>query len=106
MFLNLYHRRNLWIVPLRIALACTQLRRAATLVVFQLKSNHFDLCLRISRGHRMKIHEYQGKELLLKFGVAVCRDLVARSPEEAYHAAKELGIKAIVAKAQIHAGGR
>ena len=39
----------------------------------------------------MKIHEYQGKELLRKYGVPVPRGIVARSPEEAYHAAKELG---------------
>jgi succinyl-CoA synthetase beta subunit len=54
----------------------------------------------------MKIHEYQGKELLRKYGVPVPRGLVARSPEEAYHAAKELGTDVIVVKAQIHAGGR
>jgi succinyl-CoA synthetase beta subunit len=54
----------------------------------------------------MKIHEYQGKELLRKFGVPVPRGLVARSPEEAYHAAKELGTDVVVVKAQIHAGGR
>jgi succinyl-CoA synthetase beta subunit len=54
----------------------------------------------------MKIHEYQGKELLQKFGVAVPRGLVARSPEEAYAAAKELGTDVVVVKAQIHAGGR
>ncbi|HKZ03788.1 MAG TPA: ADP-forming succinate--CoA ligase subunit beta [Pyrinomonadaceae bacterium] len=54
----------------------------------------------------MKIHEYQGKELLRKFGVAVPRGVVARSPEEAYHAAKELGGELVVVKAQIHAGGR
>src|SRR5438128_1339398 len=54
----------------------------------------------------MKIHEYQGKELLQKFGVAVPRGLVARSPEEAYHAAKELAADLVVVKAQIHAGGR
>jgi succinyl-CoA synthetase beta subunit len=54
----------------------------------------------------MKIHEYQGKELLRKFGVPVPRGLVARSPEEAYQAAKELGTAVVVVKAQIHAGGR
>ncbi len=54
----------------------------------------------------MKIHEYQGKELLKKYGVAVPRGIVARSPEEAYHAAKELGTDVVVVKAQIHAGGR
>jgi succinyl-CoA synthetase beta subunit len=54
----------------------------------------------------MKIHEYQGKELLQKFGVAVPRGIVARSPEEAYQAAKELATDVVVVKAQIHAGGR
>ncbi len=54
----------------------------------------------------MKIHEYQGKELLRKFGVPVPRGIVARSPEEAYHATKELGTDVVVVKAQIHAGGR
>ncbi len=54
----------------------------------------------------MKIHEYQGKELLKNFGVPVPRGLVARSPDEAYQAAKELGTDVVVVKAQIHAGGR
>jgi succinyl-CoA synthetase beta subunit len=54
----------------------------------------------------MKIHEYQAKELLRKYGVATPRGIVARSPEEAYHAAKELGTDVVVVKAQIHAGGR
>jgi succinyl-CoA synthetase beta subunit len=54
----------------------------------------------------MKIHEYQGKELLKRYGVAVPRGIVARSSEEAYHAAKELGTEVVVVKAQIHAGGR
>ena len=54
----------------------------------------------------MKIHEYQGKELLRKFGVPVPRGIVARSPEEAYQAAKKLATDVVVVKAQIHAGGR
>jgi succinyl-CoA synthetase beta subunit len=54
----------------------------------------------------MKIHEYQGKELLRKFGVPVPRGLVARTPTEAFQAAKELGTDVVVVKAQIHAGGR
>jgi succinyl-CoA synthetase beta subunit len=54
----------------------------------------------------MKIHEYQGKELLRRYGVAVPRGIVARSTEEAYHAAKELNTEVVVVKAQIHAGGR
>jgi succinyl-CoA synthetase beta subunit len=54
----------------------------------------------------MKIHEYQAKELLKKFNVPVPRGIVARSAEEAYHAAKELATEPVVVKAQIHAGGR
>ncbi len=54
----------------------------------------------------MKIHEYQGKELLKKYGVPVPRGIVAHSPEEAFNAAKELGTDVVVVKAQIHAGGR
>jgi succinyl-CoA synthetase beta subunit len=54
----------------------------------------------------MKIHEYQGKELLRKFGVPVPRGIVAHTPEEAFAAAQELGTDVVVVKAQIHAGGR
>ncbi len=54
----------------------------------------------------MKIHEYQGKELLKTYGVPVPRSIVARTPVEAEQAAKELGTEVVVVKAQIHAGGR
>ncbi len=54
----------------------------------------------------MKIHEYQGKELLKQYGVPVPRSVVARTPEEAEKAAIELGTSVVVVKAQIHAGGR
>ena len=54
----------------------------------------------------MKIHEYQGKQLLKEFGVPVPRGIVARSIEEAYRAATELATPVVVVKAQIHAGGR
>jgi succinyl-CoA synthetase beta subunit len=54
----------------------------------------------------MKIHEYQGKEIFRKYGVPVPRGFVARSPDEAYRAAKDLGTPITVVKAQIHAGGR
>ncbi len=54
----------------------------------------------------MKIHEYQGKELLKQYGVPVPNSIVARTPEEAEQAAKELGTDVVVVKAQIHAGGR
>jgi len=53
----------------------------------------------------MKIHEYQSKELLKKFGVPVPRGRVADSPDEARAIAEEFA-DAVVVKAQIHAGGR
>ncbi|MFE8699060.1 ADP-forming succinate--CoA ligase subunit beta [Cytobacillus sp. FJAT-54145] len=54
----------------------------------------------------MNIHEYQGKEILRKYGVAVPNGKVAFSVDEAVEAAKELGTAVCVVKAQIHAGGR
>ncbi|PYZ93159.1 ADP-forming succinate--CoA ligase subunit beta [Salipaludibacillus keqinensis] len=54
----------------------------------------------------MNIHEYQGKELLRKYGVAVPDGKVAYSATEAVDAAKSLGTDVTVVKAQIHAGGR
>lgn len=54
----------------------------------------------------MKIHEYQGKELLRKFGVTVPRGIFCPSVEDAVKAAQELGGSVWVVKAQIHAGGR
>ena len=57
----------------------------------------------------MKIHEYQGKAILKKYGVAVPRGTMAATREEAEAAAKDLfslGATGVVVKAQIHAGGR
>ena len=54
----------------------------------------------------MKIHEYQGKEILKKFGVTVPRGKPAFSVDEAVKVAEELGGRVWVVKAQIHAGGR
>ncbi|MBU6397424.1 MAG: ADP-forming succinate--CoA ligase subunit beta [Rhodospirillales bacterium] len=54
----------------------------------------------------MNIHEYQGKELLKSFGVAVLDGYVAWTPEEAVDAAKKLPGPIYVVKSQIHAGGR
>ena len=54
----------------------------------------------------MKIHEYQGKELLRQFGVPVPRGYPAFSVREASEAAQKLGGSVWVVKAQIHAGGR
>ena len=54
----------------------------------------------------MNIHEYQAKELLAKFGVAVPKGIAAMSVEEAVAAAKQLPGPLYVVKSQIHAGGR
>ncbi|APZ99283.1 succinate--CoA ligase subunit beta [Sphingopyxis sp. QXT-31] len=54
----------------------------------------------------MNIHEYQAKELLAKFGVAIPKGIAAMSVEEAVAAAKQLPGPLYVVKSQIHAGGR
>ena len=58
----------------------------------------------------MNLHEYQGKELLAGYGVAVQRGFVAENVDQAVEAFKrvneELGSQFAVVKAQIHAGGR
>ena len=54
----------------------------------------------------MKIHEYQAKEILRKYGVATPRGIPCFSVDEAVAAAQKLGGKVWVVKAQIHAGGR
>jgi len=54
----------------------------------------------------MKIHEYQGKEILRQAGVAVPRGIPAFTVQEAVEAAQKLGGPVWVVKAQIHAGGR
>ena len=54
----------------------------------------------------MNVHEYQGKEILRKFGVATPRGMACFSVDEAVKAAESLGGNVWVVKAQIHAGGR
>jgi len=54
----------------------------------------------------MNLHEYQSKLLFADYGIPVPRGIPAESPEEAVAAAKELGGKLWVVKAQVHAGGR
>ncbi len=54
----------------------------------------------------MKIHEYQGKDILRQFGVPVPRGIAAFTVQEAVEAAQKLGGPVWVVKAQIHAGGR
>lgn len=53
----------------------------------------------------MKVHEYQAKDILKRYGVLVPKGEVAFTEDEAYRIAKELG-GPVVVKAQIHAGGR
>lgn len=54
----------------------------------------------------MNVHEYQGKEILRKYGVTTPRGIACFSVDEAVAAAEKLGGKVWVVKAQIHAGGR
>jgi len=54
----------------------------------------------------MDIHEYQAKEILRDFGVAVPEGGLAYSPEQAAYRARELGGEKWIVKAQVHAGGR
>jgi len=54
----------------------------------------------------VKIHEYQAKAILAKFGVPTPRGIVIFNANEARLAAEKLGTKVVVVKAQIHAGGR
>jgi succinyl-CoA synthetase beta subunit len=54
----------------------------------------------------MKVHEYQAKEILKGYGIPVPKGRVAETSEEARGIAEEIGARAIVVKAQIHAGGR
>ena len=60
----------------------------------------------IDSGLPMKIHEYQGKEILRKYGVATPRGFPCFTVDEAVEAARKLGGDTWVVKAQIHAGGR
>jgi succinyl-CoA synthetase beta subunit len=54
----------------------------------------------------LNVHEYQAKELLRSFGVAVPAGKLATTPAEAEAAARALGTSVVVVKAQVHAGGR
>src|SRR5437588_4207879 len=54
----------------------------------------------------MKIHEFQAKDLLAAAGAPVPKGIVASSPAEAVAAFDKMGGKAVVLKAQVHAGGR
>ncbi|MGY8804538.1 MAG: ATP-grasp domain-containing protein, partial [bacterium] len=54
----------------------------------------------------MNVHEYQAKGLLREFGVSVPEGILATTPAEAEAAARDLGTKIVVVKAQVHAGGR
>ncbi|CAK7003290.1 Succinate--CoA ligase [ADP-forming] subunit beta [Saezia sanguinis] len=68
--------------------------------------NRFVFTQTHSESNSMKIHEYQGKEILRQFGVPVPRGYPAFTVQEAVEAAQKLGGSIWVVKAQIHAGGR
>jgi succinyl-CoA synthetase beta subunit len=74
-------------------------------LIFLLQTLHL-----ATKTKNMNLHEYQGKEILSKYGVAIQRGILAHTPEEAVEAGKLLatqtGTKFFVVKAQIHAGGR
>src|SRR6185369_4135144 len=59
-----------------------------------------------TQGAELKVHEYQGKEILRRFGIPTPRGIPAFSVDEAVRAAEALGGAVWVVKAQIHAGGR
>ena len=59
-----------------------------------------------TQGKPMKIHEYQAKSILRRYGVTVSDGVAAKTPEEAVAGAKTLDSKLYVVKSQIHAGGR
>lgn len=67
-------------------------------------------CVNLKQKNRMNLHEYQGKELLNKYGVKVQKGIVAHTPEESVEMAQRLtdstGTQWYVVKAQVHAGGR
>src|SRR5262245_60594836 len=60
----------------------------------------------LTRPSSVKIHEYQAKSVLARYGVPVPRGEVAFSPSDAADIARRLGTDVSVVKAQIHAGGR
>src|SRR6202035_1888827 len=67
------------------------------------------LLWKVAPNPSMKIHEYQAKDILAKYGVAVPRGEVANTLDEALEVARRLftsGASGVVVKAQIHAGGR
>lgn len=64
------------------------------------------LCLDNLGDLSMNVHEYQGKEILRKYGVTTPRGIACFSVDEAVAAAEQLGGEIWVVKAQIHAGGR
>ncbi len=73
--------------------------------IFRFSADPFHATLQRTLS-RMKIHEYQGKELFRQAGVPVLEGIVAKTPDEAVAAYDKLGGKIAVVKSQIHAGGR
>src|ERR1700683_5497201 len=91
------------------SIACRKLRlpaRPCSSLRFHINSYVSRIENSSTDGRFMKIHEYQGKAILSKYGVPTPRGEVAFRPEEARAAAQKLGTPVVVVKAQIHAGGR
>lgn len=76
--------------------------RAFNSVALRVHSDHVDTLMEGA----LKVHEYQAKQVLAKYGVPVPKGEVADTPDEAVEAAKRIGGNLWVVKAQIHAGGR
>ncbi len=83
-----------------------QIHFASTRALLQNTHDFVRRCARYRLLIFMNLHEYQSKRLFAKYGIPVPRGVPAKSPNAALDAAKELGGKLWVVKAQVHAGGR
>src|SRR5258705_11172965 len=94
-------------MPFRASLL--RFRLASKLLCFKCRQNSNTSRLfqsRTENGTSMKIHEYQAKAILARYGVTTPRDEVAFTKDEPRQAAQRLKSPVVVVKAQIHAGGR
>src|SRR5881398_1233084 len=92
-----------------ISRALLRFRLPGKLLCFHCRQNSNTsrlLQTRTENGTAMKIHEYQAKTILSRYGVTTPRGEVAFTKEEAREAAHRLKSNICVVKAQIHAGGR
>src|SRR5437762_1186100 len=102
-----FRRRRVAASPRQTGMSAPRAERKATLAsLLSARRPAIKVEVVNCRGIRMKIHEYQAKELLAAAGAAVPRGVVASSPDEAVKAFDGFGGKPVVLKAQVHAGGR